>query len=835
MFTIFLFIYHLIAFVSAHRSDYVLADDMVIDCGPLSTSKVGFLEPVSPLSTIDAESKIGASSRIPGPILFQTNYTYTCIVPPGPKIIQFQFYPTSLESINKSEALFTIRAGKYTLLTTSASSYSIGSQGQIQHAIREFCINVDHGRLHVTFTPSSTPGAYAFVNKIKVVSVPTSLYVRGNDEVPLQIRLIGHNPKDHQVYILNNSMALETMYRVNVGGPFISPDLDGSEMLRTWSTDETYLNAIEDDTHILQSNIGIKYSSEVPAYTAPVKVYTTTRALYVDGNTSWSFPLDSGFYYLIRFHFCEISKKIKLGERVFKVYINYQTAENLADVIQWSNGAGLPVRRDYVVDYVSGHSNSTRNLVVAIENNNSELDDHQGILNGLEIFKISDTNNNLAGAHPFGFEVDQYQNIPTFTAARIFRRIGITFMAILFGVLVLTAVFHSIKLPIGQRWGKQGFLPWHCSSDQYYCRNFSLAEMKSATNNFCQGFLIGSGGFGKVYKGYIGGAGYTATTIAIKRANPTSKQGLHEFQTEITMLSKLRHHHLVSLIGYCKEDKEMILVYDYMAQGTLRDHLYGKYQKSPLPWKQRIKICIGAARGLHYLHTGANEKIIHRDVKSSNILLDKNLAAKVSDFGLSKVGPDQNMISATAQSSNGETPHVSTEVKGSFGYLDPEYYRRQKLTEKSDVYSFGVVLFEVVCARPAVISVVENGEPEQVNLSEWALQHCNPGQEGKAIDHILDPSLLGKINSESLKTFTDIARQCLTDRGSERPSMGDVLWKLEVALQQQERADQVENNRIGPSFPTEIDGHKQQVIIQVGISDPTPGLEFSEMMLPTGR
>ncbi|KAL6192903.1 hypothetical protein ACLB2K_033989 [Fragaria x ananassa] len=832
MFIIFLFIYHLIVLIAANRSDYVLADDMVIDCGPSSTTlsnKVGFLKPVSPLSTTDDESNDGASSHIPGPILFQTDYTYVCIVPPGPKIIQFQFYPPSLGSTNESKALFTISAGKYILLKTSASSCSIGSQGQIQHAIREFYINVDDGRLNVTFTPSSTPGAYAFVNKIKVVPVPTSLYVRGNDEDPLQIRLLGHNPNDQQLYILNNSRALETMYRVNIGGPFISPDLDGSEMMRTWSTDKSYMSTNEEvDTDILQSKIKIKYSAEVPAYTAPVKVYTTTRASYVNGgNTSWSFPLDPGFYYLIRLHFCEINKKIKLGERVFKVYINYQTAEGHADVFEWSNGAGFPVHRDYVVDNASGHSNSTQNLVVAIEGINSELDDHQGILNGLEIFKISDKNNNLAGAHPFGFEVDQYRNIPTLTAT-LFRRIIVTLLAILLGVMVLTVVFHFIRFRLGRTWVKQSFLPWHYSSDQYYCQKFSLTEMKSATNNFCQAFQIGSGGFGNVYKGYIGGGVYTVDTVAIKRANPTSKQGLHEFQTEITMLSKLRHRHLVSLIGYCKEDKEMILVYDYMAQGTLRDHLYGNPQKPPLPWKLRVKICIGAARGLHYLHTGANEKIIHRDVKSSNILLDRNLVAKVSDFGLSKVGPNPNMMSSdTAHSSNDDTPHVSTAVKGSFGYLDPEYYRRQKLTEKSDVYSFGVVLFEVVCARPAVMSTVQNGEPEHVNLSEWALQHYNPGQGGKAIDQILDPSLQGKINPESLKTFTDIARQCLRDRGSERPTMGDVLWKLELALQQQERDDQVENTRTGTSFPMEGTWQTRP--------DPTPGIGFPEIMLPARR
>ncbi|XP_050908760.1 probable receptor-like protein kinase At5g59700 [Lathyrus oleraceus] len=293
----------------------------------------------------------------------------------------------------------------------------------------------------------------------------------------------------------------------------------------------------------------------------------------------------------------------------------------------------------------------------------------------------------------------------------------------------------------------------------------TLSEVEESTNYFDESLVVGVGGFGKVYRGEL----RDGRKVAVKRGSRTSLQGIQEFRAEIETLFKFRHGNLVSLIGYCDENHELILVYEFVEKGTLRSHLYGSGLQS-LSWNERLNVCMGAAKGLNYLHTAYPTAVIHRDVKSVNILLDGNLNAKVGDFGISRTGPSVH-----------ET-HVSTGVKGTFGYLDPEYFMREQLTEKSDVYSFGVVLIEILCARP----VIDPSLPSDViNLKDWAINHIQKGQW----DQIIDPHLIiGDINPNSLKRFMEIAERCVADRGADRPSMRDVLWNLECCLQFQEAA-----------------------------------------------
>ncbi|XP_023748414.1 receptor-like protein kinase FERONIA isoform X2 [Lactuca sativa] len=302
------------------------------------------------------------------------------------------------------------------------------------------------------------------------------------------------------------------------------------------------------------------------------------------------------------------------------------------------------------------------------------------------------------------------------------------------------------------------------------CRNFEFPEILLATENFDESLVIGRGGFGKVYRGKIIN-GSSFVVAAIKRLDSMSNQGAAEFWAEVDMLSKLRHCHLVSLIGYCNHGKEMILVYEYMPHGTLEDHLHKL--STPLSWVQRLKICIGAARGLDYLHTGTGIGlgVIHRDVKSSNILLHETWAAKISDFGLSRIGP-----------TNQPSTYVNTLVKGTFGYLDPNYFTTGRLTRKSDVYSFGVVLLEVLCRKRAVDKSLDE---EQWGLVGWAQEYI---KEGK-LKHIVDSDIRDQISTKCLKEFIGITERCLLSNPKQRPMMTEVVFSLDCALTLQEKTN----------------------------------------------
>ncbi|TYI01130.1 hypothetical protein ES332_A11G180200v1 [Gossypium tomentosum] len=302
------------------------------------------------------------------------------------------------------------------------------------------------------------------------------------------------------------------------------------------------------------------------------------------------------------------------------------------------------------------------------------------------------------------------------------------------------------------------------------CRQFSLAEIEAATNNFHPDSIIGIGHYGSLYKGTID----DGTVVAVRRCR-SSLGAVRELQNEVRLLCQLRHPHLVSLIGFCLVENELFVVLEYMSRGSLADFLFGIGKDYvPLSWKHRLHICIGAARGLHYLHTGAKHAVIHHDIKSSNILLDEEWCCKLSDFGLSKLGPPS-MSKALIRK-------YTCRLVGTYGYMAPEYTMHGELTEKSDVYSFGVVLFEVLYGRRNSDRTLPDN---QGSLLTWAKESLREG----TIHHAIDPYLKGRIAPECLNKYLEIASSCVHCNGNERPAMGEVEVTLELALELQERAD----------------------------------------------
>ena len=725
----------------------------------------------------------------------------------GTHLVRFHFSPFKAQGFDLSTARFSILVNGNLLLSDFSTKVVV---------LKEYILRVDDNALEILFGPVGE-SSFGFVNAIEVFSAPKDFIL---DE---GAKLVSAN--GIEVYKNLSSHVLETIHRINVGGSKLVPFND--TLWRTWIPDEDFL--------VLKSAAKRAVTTHVPNYQsggasreiAPENVYMTAQQMNKDNNPlqsrfniTWNFPVGSGgVRHLVRLHFCDIVST-SLNQLYFDVYLNDYSAYNDLDLSSLTfHVLSSPMYIDFIVD-----SNDLGAVQVSIGPSAvSSLMKVNAILNGVEIMKM---------VNPSHLHSESKK-----------RTVWIVVASSIGGFVLCLAVFVVIlackckkKKPKPTRVESAGWTPLRVyggsthsrmsevTVNEYRSLKIPFADVQLATNNFDNSLIIGSGGFGMVFKGVL----KDNTKVAVKRGVPGSRQGLPEFQTEITVLSKIRHRHLVSLVGYCEEQSEMILVYEYMEKGPLKKHLYGP-GCSHLSWKQRLEICIGAARGLHYLHTGSAQGIIHRDIKSTNILLDENYLAKVADFGLSRSGPCL------------DETHVSTGVKGSFGYLDPEYFRRQQLTDKSDVYSFGVVLLEVLCARPAVDPLLAR---EQVNLAEWAMQWQKKG----ILEQIIDPHLMGQIKQNSLKKFGETAEKCLADYGVDRPSMGDVLWNLEYALQLQEsdskpsrepredsnaNAPQLTTPRIAPQAPsinteTETDSGD-------GPSEIRNSQVFSQLMTNDGR
>ncbi|KAI5416654.1 probable receptor-like protein kinase At5g61350 [Lathyrus oleraceus] len=714
--------------------------------------------------------------------VFTEDTTYTFYISQMGRLwIRLYFFPLPNPTYNLSSSVFSVHTDHFVLL------HEFSQSNNDSLVFKEYLVNVSYHRFSLKFKPKKN--SFAFINAIEIVSAPDILVWDSAIQVTPPLKKFDG---------LMNS-ALQVSYRINVGGPMITPGND--TLSRTWESDVPYNIFPQGSVSVSVPDKRIKYSQTsdfiVTPLIAPNSIYATCvkmedpRVMQPNFNLSWMVNVEERYSYLIRMHFCDIVSR-RLDELYFNVYLNGIECVSALDLSYETKALSTA----YYMDFVIGSSNITNGtIVIQVGPTNHKQDISNAILNGFEVMKMSNSADSLDGF----FSVDGEYKGPSLTTKlmKLVAIIGFSFAVI--SLLLLGVMYVKwLRSPLCLEERKNFFswlLPLHskcnisCSiySNKYDSpkskhggghsihhsprrgskRFFHFIELQRATGNFDEKKVLGVGGFGKVYLGTMD----DGRRVAIKRGSGSSGQGMNEFITELNMLSKLRHRHLVSLVGFCDENSEMVLVYDYVSNGPFRSHLYGS-NISPLSWEKRLEICIGAARGLHYLHTGASQSIIHRDVKTTNILLDENYVAKVADFGLSKTIHDK--------------AQISTAVKGSFGYLDPEYFKSQQLTQKSDIYSFGVVLFEVLCARPVICSTLPL---EQANLADWVVKQHKSGMLHKAVD----PRIANTINPESYKVFVQLGVKCLSERSVDRPSMGDVLWNLEHAYQIQIASPHVDN------------------------------------------
>ncbi|PIN24507.1 Serine/threonine protein kinase [Handroanthus impetiginosus] len=756
----------------ASNSDYTLPDKYFINCG----SSASVL--VSTQTFIGDESSHGGyklssgnSKAVEEPtlaielyrtarIFIQSSSHEFGISESGIYVVRFHLFPFSSLG-NLSNARFNILAYGSPIL----SNFTVKNSSSDFLPVQEFFLPVSVGKLRIDFVPFDEH-SFAFANAIEVFVAPLA-FIPDFSDIPV--------PGEVQAYNGQLRSLLHVIHRINVGGGNITPDND--TLLRYWIPDDDYL-LYKGTAKNHGIYTGTLNRQKATIFDAPDSVYRTAKEMNFDNNNdnsgpntfnmTWRFDVRNRAKHLVRVHFCDIVTNTTNEFTKFNLYIYSKFNKEIYpwDVIQQT---AAPFYIDFVVD---SDDSGSMSISVAPKSDNNK--NQTAFLNGVEIMEVID---NFAprGSHS--------------KRMNLFIIIGPCVGGVVLVLVILAMFMFCLKR---RKWMPVETPDWHLvplyggsSHSRTTVRNTTgsahadlnlglkvpFSEILYVTRKFDTKLMIGEGGFGKVYKGVL----RNGAKVAMKRSEPGHGQGRPEFRREITVLSKIRHQNLVPLIGYCDEGDEMILVYEFMERGTLRDHLYspkGESEESTvgskLSWDQRLRICIGAARGLDYLHTGSSRAIIHRDIKSTNILLDEHYVANVADFGLSRL--DQ--VDQT---------HVTTDVKGSFGYLDPEYLRCFQLTLKSDVYSFGVVLLEVLCARP----VIDHSLPrERVNLSEWAMSWQRKGE----LDKIVDPLLVGKINVNCLRKYGETVEKCLQEYGVDRPSMIDVLWDLEYCLKLQNTA-----------------------------------------------
>ncbi|KAG6415271.1 hypothetical protein SASPL_122677 [Salvia splendens] len=576
-------------------------------------------------------------------------------------LLRLHFYPSSYPNVDFSKSYFGVVAGSVLLLNNFSGHITAQALSQ-SYLVKEYYLTPSKSPfLNVTFQPAEN--SFAFINGVEVIPAPE---------------------------IFNEEPLL-----------FIPPLSDSGCLMRMWYDDSVYIYGAGQGVAVM-ANASVGYK-KLPPYTAPLDVYRSYRSMgaYVDvnkvSNLTWNFEIDPGFL----LHWCD-SGMVKVNQRVFDLFINNMTAAREVDLFGFTDAVATPITKDYVVVTENVTDAGYRLWISSAPTNGTMPQFMYVLLNGLEIFKLSDNfETNLAAPNPSisdlmrkGHKMEHKafeENDSTIIIACGAGGAAAVGVAVALMKAGSNGDSRTSWLPISRNSNntnntKSSSVVAISTDAASNCRCFSLVEIINATNNFDESNIIGVGGFGK-------------------------------FQTEIEMLSRLRHRHLVSLIGFCEDNGEMILVYDYIISTTATkpssQNMHRVGPRASLP-PHGIKVHHHPPRRQEHQHPPRRE-----------------MGGQGVGFRIVK-------------------NHVSKAVKGSFGYLDPEYFSR---SDKSDVYSFGVVLFEVHLPQ------------EQIELADWAPRNVRLGK----LEEIIEPELKGRISLNSVATFTDVATRCLADHGGDRP------------------------------------------------------------------
>ncbi|CAO2825310.1 unnamed protein product [Amaranthus hypochondriacus] len=724
--------------------------------------------------------------------IFRVPTTYSIPVTTyGPKLVRLYFPPLNLsyDGMDTKLSFLSLTINGFIILN-NFSSYLVSANAYAQAdtnapvtngLLREIYIPLDEGvhrhmSVNLTFSPSN-PDGFGFINGLEIISVPDGLYVNrsGSNMVPY---LTG-GPQDYlsNPFSFPDSIAMENIIRLNVGGGFVGPSQDDELYGRTWlgRDDDYVLNGL--NYTLLYDATNLNYTVATPSYTAPELVYLTmremgphVRELKINQNLTWLFEVDVGFNYLVRLHFCELEQQINgTGQRVFHVSINNQMAAHDIDVFALTGGIYIPMYQDFVTLFDGSVTNKgsveTRGLLSVTLTPNPITTYDDCMLNGLEIFKLNSSSGSLAAPNP---------NLPTNQTPIQRREHGLTKFKIIFiivgGVvgigigicmlIVLILMYKRMNSLLKKTKDIETLLKQHGSPGP---KRYTYTNLKRITNSFK--IKLGEGGFGIVYKGKLQCGDQVAVKILKRSSN--RDMDMVEFINEVASIGNTNHKNIVKLLGFCYEGSKRALIYDYMPCGSLEKftHGTGDENNQQLSWESLFEIAIGIARGLEYLHQGCNTRILHFDIKPQNILLDENYCPKISDFGLARICPQKDSIISMS------------EARGTIGYIAPEVFMKSfgGVSHKSDVYSYGMLVLEMVGCRKNVDARVEHSSEQY--FPQWIYKQIEEVDEIDQIDTTNN-------NEESVlkRKMVVVSLWCIQTNPLARPNMTRVVEMLEGTL-----------------------------------------------------